>query len=399
MVSSTTALNRAKIAKVTFPKGKITVAQAKAMVLSIADSQVGYNPGSSVSIYGNGTRWATHGTWHWQGYWCARGISWVFDFCFGAEAAKAGIGHQPHVPMPAGWAATWLWRDWLRSKGLWVGLERAQPGDISMQSWGRTSKPTDHVELVTGKWNGSYYNCIGFNTVSQGTSGVTSGGGVWRVRRNRTALVAIYRPDWDALVRTYNATVAAEDITEGIQDLTQYAEALAAFGFPATPAGVGGYQEWRSGPPHNLVVDRIFGPKTKAALEADVNTLEDLAADLAAIKTAVVHTLSDDDKTKMGTGRSPLTVSQLAIMDGARNLTTMSRASATNAALAQVLDALAEVLGHQVDVRAMLALLSDDITEAVAEAVSQLHVDVDAQAIANVTADVLAARLTTPQEA
>lgn len=270
MVSSTTALNRAKIAKATFPKGKITVAQAKAMVLSIADSQVGYNPGSNVSIYGNGTRWATKGTWHWQGYWCARGISWVFDYCFGAEAAKAGIGKQPHSPKPAGWAATWLWRDWLRAKGLWVGLERAQPGDISMQSWGRTTNPTDHVELVTGKWNGSYYNCIGFNTVSQGTSGVTSGGGVWRVRRNRTALVAIYRPDWDALVKVYNASVAAEDIGKGIIDLTQYAQSLLDLGYPATEAGVKKFQK-----DEGLTEDGIVGPITSKALEDKVSEVLD----------------------------------------------------------------------------------------------------------------------------
>lgn len=276
-ISEATALARAAAVRANFPKGPINIDQAIDMLMAVAESQVGYASSSAQwSMYGKGKNWRTE--WgNRQVYWCALGLSWAFEQAFGAEAAKAGIGLQAAAwsRPPAGWTATWTWLDWFRSGGRWVGIKNCQRGDVSMQFWGRTKNATDHVELVSGrKISPNAYPTIGFNTA---TGNVTAGAGVQKAVRYRAQTVGIYRPNWEALVLAYNAGV----VVEAVEDLTQHAEALGAFGFPATPEGVGGYQRLRSDAPHYLVVDKKFGPKTRTALEADMATLEDIAAEQA----------------------------------------------------------------------------------------------------------------------
>lgn len=274
MLTEAQARARAKAVKATFPKGPITVAQAIDMYMAMVDSQVGYASSSALfSTYGKGT-----GTWqeNWNGRqvsWCVMGLGWAFEACFGAKAAIAGIGLQTanrNWP-PAGWTATWLWLAWFRDNNRWVGMENCQPGDISLQSWGRTKNEVDHGETVTGYYRKSddSYPATGFNTA---TGNASAGAGVQRTRRYRRQTVGIYRPDWEALVQTYNA----ERIAEGVVDLTEIASSLKALDFPATVDGVRQYQQENKAAPHNLAVDGIPGPKTRAALEADMATLQEV---------------------------------------------------------------------------------------------------------------------------
>src|SRR5690606_32705309 len=139
--------------------------------------------------------------------------------------------------MPAGWAATRHWRNWFRDNGRWVGIENAQPGDNMLQSWGRTANEPDHVEAVTGYWDGTYLPGTGFNT-SSGIGSETTGAGVYRVRRKRWPIVAVYRPDWEKLVATYNMGVLVDKAAEIVDQLTEYADALLDLGYTADKAGV-----------------------------------------------------------------------------------------------------------------------------------------------------------------
>lgn len=269
------------MAKASFPQGTITVAQAQEMFMAMADSQVGYRSGSyQWSLYGKGSRWDDD----WNGrqvYWCYLGMSWVMAQTFGAKAAIAGIGLQnshPNWP-PAGGTATWLLWEWFRANNRWVGMERAQPGDISLQSWGRTGKPTDHVEIVSGYYRASddSYPTIGFNT-SAGNP--TAGARVARVRRYRRPTVGIYRPNWEALVMVYNAQKIAEGITELSGTVIDHLELL---GYKGSVDGVKDFQR-----EHGLTVDGIVGPKTSARLETEVSkAIDELMAAIKQVDTKV----------------------------------------------------------------------------------------------------------------
>lgn len=292
MLSKAEAMRRLERVRANFPKGTITKGQAIDMLMAVVDSQVGYASSSSVwSIYGEPDTWQTK----WNGrqvYWCAQGLSWAFEAAFGAEAAKAGIGLQstnPNWP-PAGWTATWLWRDWLRGQGRWVGIENCQPGDISMQYWGRTANPVDHVEVCTGRAiSTNAYPTIGFNTA---TGNASAGAGVQRATRYRAQTVGIYRPDWDAIVLVYNT----QKIAEGISDLTEYAGVLTTFGFTVDEAGVRDFQAWAK-----ITVDGRVGPETIAAMEESMEILRDI---LNKVNALSVVDLSESTAGNLHTGRS-----------------------------------------------------------------------------------------------
>lgn len=70
------------------------------------------------------------------------------------------------------------------------------------------------------------------------------------------------------------ATAARLRVTEVVIDLTHVHRALAALNYNTTPAGVRAYQHDRG-----LTVDGIPGPITTAALEADMATLNEIAAE------------------------------------------------------------------------------------------------------------------------
>lgn len=271
-------------------KKKITESQARSMVVATGRSQLGYTGTPWVSKYGIGRNWPGGGSWVWQGLWCARGVSWFYAEAFGIEAAKAGIGRQPSTPLPAGWAATWLWRDWLRGRGLHVGFANAKPGDIIFYrypnpSGGRGKNPTNHVSLVAAN-RGNYLECIGPNTPKPGAGGdPTAGAGVWLHKRYLTSVVvAVYRADWSALVRTYNAGIVGDDIGGGVEDLTEIHRMLRALGYAATTAGIKKYQKDRG-----LTSDGIPGKITTAALEEDVSTIKNVSADIKNLSKLIVE--------------------------------------------------------------------------------------------------------------
>lgn len=274
-ISEATALARAAQVKASFPKGPITIKQAQAMVLSMADSQVGYASGSSTrSLYGRRKNWPK-GSWSTnqeqaQNYWCYRGLSWVFTMCFGRDATIAGIGNQGHFPFP-GWAATWLGMAWMRARGMGVSVSNARPGDLSFQSWGRTNNPTDHIEIITGTWSGSYLPHIGFNT-SSGSGSVTTGATVARVWRPGWPIKFIGRPNWAAIVATYNATVVAEEVI----DWTSIHRMLLDLGYPANESGVRSFQSDKADWGHNLTVDGVPGPATERALGDAMSRIDDI---------------------------------------------------------------------------------------------------------------------------
>lgn len=273
------------------------MAQAKAMVVAMADSQVGYASGSGqYGMYSKGGNWVTK----WNGrrtYWCAIGASWCFDQCFGAKAARAGIGWQNSNRdwPPVGWSATWLWRDWFRNRNLWVGMANAQPGDISLQSWGRTGNSTDHVEIVRAKGSRSSTPTIGFNTA---TGNATAGAGVQRATRYSNITVGIYRPDWNALVRAYNADI--KDAAPKPKPIN-YPIALSHLGYARGANGVRNYQKDRG-----LTVDGIPGKNTKAALEADMATIKQVLAEVKKVGTVNVSKGTADLLHTSRSGPQPL---------------------------------------------------------------------------------------------
>lgn len=280
-ISRKTALARAAQVKASFPKGPITIKQARAMVMAMADSQVGYTSGNpNWSLYGEEENWPED----WNGrqvYWCALFIAWVFVQCFGAKAARAAIGWQTtnrNWP-PAGWTATFLWINWFRQNNRWVGIDNCQSGDISLQSWGRTTKETDHVGLVTGRALGKdIYPGLEGNTSPGSTS---AGAGVYRVVRPRWATVGVYRPDWAALVAIYNANVAGDVIV----DWTSIHRMLIALGYSANVTGLRNYQKARG-----LTVDGIPGKNTTAALEADMASLKEIDRQIGNLANRVEQT-------------------------------------------------------------------------------------------------------------
>lgn len=207
-------------------KKPLTVSEAIETVLRVVWTEIGYVSRSwENSKYGKASSWASKWLWGtvWQGYWCARFLSWAFDQAFGTLATKA-IGRQGGTPLPVGWAATWLWLNWFRlkpklviydrtnSKGAW---KNAQRGDIVLMALAgpRNQNETNHVGMFV-KWKdyqgGTAVVAEGnWPKAGQGNSTI----GVHYQERNLSGswgkVMAVCRPDWDALVAAHNATLPA----------------------------------------------------------------------------------------------------------------------------------------------------------------------------------------------
>ena len=228
MLTAAQALHRANLTRASFPKGPITQAQARAMVVAMVDSQVGYASGNpNWSIYGEPESWRTD----WKGrqvYWCLLFLSWAFEQTFGAEAARAGIGRQT---TDWGWppcGGTWtVWaHNHAHATGRVVPFDSQQSGDLILTRWGRTGDPVDHVDLAIGPRTLNLANVIGGNTSSGNAS---AGAGVYRAARTRSRVVTIFRPDWAALVATYNATTTPQEdelSTEAVREIKDHIDTL-----------------------------------------------------------------------------------------------------------------------------------------------------------------------------
>lgn len=156
-----------------------------------------------------------------------------------------------------------------------------------------------------------------------------------------------------------------------------YPVALSHLGYARNASGTRAYQKYRG-----LTEDGIPGPITLAALEADMSTvlerLNELSTKLDHLPGNVWGRLLDAPGSDAGQKRAD----------------TFLRYVATRPDLARVEAALAEVNGHEVDVKALAALLTDEIAESVADAIAQIDVPgADPKAIAKATTDLLAARL------
>lgn len=111
------------------------------------------------------------------------------------------------------------------------------------------------------------------------------------------------------------------------------------------------------------------GPRTITTKENAMATVQELDAKVDRILGAVRRDLTDAEKARVGTGRSPLSILDVAIIDAGRNLTTMTRTPTnTHAQLARLEAAVAEVNGHEVDVQVLARLLAPVIVEAVRDA-------------------------------
>lgn len=177
--------------------------------LEVMLGKVGYTSGNyEKSIFGEAKTWRSkwlNGRTVWQGMYCNRFTSWGTDYVMGANAARAAIGHQTGTVLPAGFAATWLQREWYLRNNRWVGFANAQPGDdILFKLPGRQTNPTNHIGRFY-RWDtkGKVAIVIEGNLAKPGV-GTQKSIGVHLHYRPITYVVGVYRPNWDAAAKIYN---------------------------------------------------------------------------------------------------------------------------------------------------------------------------------------------------
>lgn len=126
--------------------------------------------------------------------WCAMFLSWCFDQNWGVSATTRAIGHQSGMKYPAGWSATWLWREHLRTNDQWVGWEAAQPGDLVFFKFSHNDRPTNHVSMVSDPHSARQYQLIEGNMPGARDRVVR-----YTEYARDSSLVAVYRPIWSTL--------------------------------------------------------------------------------------------------------------------------------------------------------------------------------------------------------
>lgn len=158
---------------------------------------------------------------------------------------------------------------------------------------------------------------------------------------------------------------------EVVDQLTEYAEALLALGYPATPEGVRAYQAANTGAPHNLAVDGILGPKTATALEADMATLQDLEAAVGTVIAAIDTGMdSAENREGVGTGRD-LTLGELARLNAAR----------INTQRARHWDLVRAISASSTDPRAVGVAVADAIRGDIVDAIREAGSGADTEAV------------------
>ena len=225
-----------------------TANEVIALVDAAIRKDVGYNSASSTR-----SKFDQNG---WHGYWCARGISTRTMWTIGAEATNAAYGRQSG--MTAGWAATWLWRDWFRANQDYPGLRNCRRGDILMMkfpspSGSRAGNPTNHVEWIRGGWDNGV-STIGYNSVGTSGSGRPGEGATVSPQFRRAYIVGAYRPDWAAAARLLGGSpVALPTKFRPVGRTTKQVQEVVG----VTPDG-------------------DYGPKTRAAVKAHQEDLTEL---------------------------------------------------------------------------------------------------------------------------
>lgn len=185
------------------------------------------------------------------------------------------------------------------------------------------------------------------------------------------------------------AQIAAEEIGEGIIDLTEYAVDLAALGYPATVAGVTAFQKARKDAPHHLVVDGKFGPASRAALEADMVSMEDIHREV----TTVTLSKADYEVIWGKEADGPVVVSQdevdrLTFRRMYETLRLVRSLNSTVVAQAKVLEQLAAGQGIDPEV------VSEVVRSAVTGSMADLALDVRDALLSEGVADTIADRVT-----
>lgn len=306
-----------------------TPTQLRDAVVARLRDEIGYTSGTYTSSkYGLAKTWESAWAWgvEWQGMYCNRFASWGADQVLGAEAARAAIGRQAGVPIPAGFAATWLQREWHMANGRHVGFANSQPGDHYLFKLpGRPLNPTNHIGVFV-RWHvvGKVAVVVEANLPRPGHGASTIG--VWEHLRDITYVVGVYRPDWDAAAEVYNARFpepapepkpkptpepepARPDST--VRAVQQH---LTVLGYqpgpvdglpgPTTTAAVRGYQA-DFGHPTTGVPDAT----TLTSLEDTMSKLDDLITEVKALRKEVNQVawntrsvpLSESDRKILGT--------------------------------------------------------------------------------------------------
>lgn len=162
--------------------------------LDLADAELGQSgEPDGYSKYNYGSNWNSTMSSDHHVAWCAMFLSWCFDQNWGAEATERAVGYQGGHSYPAGWSATWLWRDYLRANDQWVGWEAAEPGDLVFFKFGN-GNPTDHVAMVSDPHSTDTYELIEGN-VPGDTDRVVK----YTEYTRDNSLVAVYRPLWSEI--------------------------------------------------------------------------------------------------------------------------------------------------------------------------------------------------------
>ncbi|MCE0488334.1 cell wall-binding repeat-containing protein [Ornithinimicrobium sediminis] len=260
----------------------LTGATLRKQFLTVVNDQVGYTSGQyEHSRYGRRSTWASD--WlkpqDWQGFWCNRFLSWGVDQVMGTNPGRAAVGHQAGTPLPVGFAATWLQRDWFRAHGRHVGYAAAEPGDffLFLMNGPRKANPTNHIGVCSRSVAGRHEVLEG-NLANPGKGADTIG--VWYHRRPLQGpygkVVAVYRPDWSAAAKVYNREHPGSVVTRPVPPPTAEQKAqLKLLGYSQNTAGVRKFQK-----ANGLMGLGMVGPQTKTLLAQRV-TEHRRKADLA----------------------------------------------------------------------------------------------------------------------
>lgn len=182
-------------------------------------------------------------------WWCAIFVSWVLD----------GIAILPGLP---GFNTDRL-RALNRAATL-PNMRDAQPGDLVIFDWDKTTAATNHIGIVEIN-AGDYLQTIEGNTSGSDGARQSNGNGVWRRTRSWDAVVAVIRPTW-----LTNTTPPVIPVSRPIPAPAPIHPPFPGYIRRGSISGV--VRMWQARlnlHGHNLVVDGIDGQLTTAAVKAE----------------------------------------------------------------------------------------------------------------------------------
>jgi hypothetical protein len=273
--------------------------------LRVVSDQFGYTSGEFLeSKFGKRRLWASR--WvveqDWQGFWCNRFLSWGIDQVMGAQPGQAAVGRQPGTPLPVGFAATWLQREWFMAHGVEVPYRDAEPGDFFLfKMKGRRKKnPTNHIGVCTRRVPGKHVVLEG-NLPQPGGPKETIG--VWAHDRPQVGaygrVVGVFRPRWSVAAKAYNKVHPEPVAAKPVAPPTDFQKSqLRLLGFAPTTAGVKKFQKGNGlmglgmvGPlTQQLLADKVAEHRRKEAARPKPKA-KPTAKKTAASKASTVSTL------------------------------------------------------------------------------------------------------------